>query len=260
MLMLAQNRAWFGAGNEGSAGEALSRFLAAQFLIANGLGVTDPGFALANSWMTSPRADYVNNVDVADHGIDAKTGCAILFIYYLHTQLGFSINEIVGAAAPELSGVYRNLTSHPGDPFPLFKLLLDRAYPGTTSIPGNNPDNPWPLPWPWGWADLNIAAGDGCPPAAGAPIAYLTDFVNQGPTARLVYRGTDNHLWELAYVGNDPNPHWECFDLNIAANGAPPTAETPVAYVTDFVNQGPTARLVYPGPSNHLYELAYVGG
>ncbi len=261
MFMLAQNRGWFGAGNEGSAGEGLSRFLAGQFLIANGLGVTEPGFALANSWMTSPRADYVNNVDVADHGIDAKTGCAILFTYYLHTQLGFSINEIVGAAASELSGVYRNLTGHPGNPFPLFKLLLDRAYPGTTSIPGNNPDNPWTVPWPWGWADLNIAAGGGvAPQAAGiTPIIYQTDFVNQGPTARLVYLGPSNHLYEMAYVGNDPNPHWGWADLNIAAGGAPPAAETPIVYQTDFVNQGPTARLVYLGTDNHLYELAYVG-
>jgi hypothetical protein len=25
-------------------------------------------------WMSSPRADYVNNIDVLDHGINAKTG------------------------------------------------------------------------------------------------------------------------------------------------------------------------------------------
>ncbi len=67
MFMLAQNKGWFGAGNEGSAGEGLSRFLAGQFLIASGLGVTEPGFALANSWMSTPRADYVNNIDVLDH-------------------------------------------------------------------------------------------------------------------------------------------------------------------------------------------------
>lgn len=112
MFMQAQSEGppaiagWFGAGNEGSAGEGLSRFLGGQFLIANGLGVTEPGFALANSWMTSDRLDFVNAVDPTDHGIDAKTGCAILFIYYLHTQLGFSINQIVAAAAGELSGVY----------------------------------------------------------------------------------------------------------------------------------------------------------
>ena len=145
MFMLAQNKGWFGAGNEGSAGEGLSRFLAGQFLIASGLGVTEPGFALANSWMSTPRADYVNNIDVLDHGIDAKTGCSILFIYYLHTQLGYSIKSIVAAGASELSGVYKNLTGDPGDPFQPFKGLLDTYFPGTTTIPGGNPDNPFPL-------------------------------------------------------------------------------------------------------------------
>jgi hypothetical protein len=145
MFMMAQNKGWFGAGNEGSAGEGLSRFLAGQFLIANGLGVTEPGFALANSWMNSVRADFVNNIDVGDHGIDAKTGCAILFIYYLHTQLGFGIKDIIAAAASELSGVYRNLTGDPANPFPPFRDFLNTFYPGTATIPGINPDNPFPL-------------------------------------------------------------------------------------------------------------------
>lgn len=37
--------------------------------------------------------------------------------------------------------------------------------------------------------------------AAEAPIVYQTDFAGQGPTARVVYRGTDHHIWELAYSG-----------------------------------------------------------
>jgi hypothetical protein len=145
MFMLAQNKGWYGGDNEGSAGEGFSRFLAAQFLIANGLGVTEPGFALANSWMTTSREDFVNNVDAGDNKIDKKTGCAILFIYYLNVQLGFSINELVSAASKNLSGVYKNLTGDSSDPFPYFKSLLDDAFPGTTSIPGPNPDNPYPL-------------------------------------------------------------------------------------------------------------------
>ena len=160
MFMLAQNKGWFGSGNEGSAGEGLSRFLAAQFLIANGLGTSEPGFALANSWMNSPRADYVNNVDVTDHGIDAKTGCAILFIYYLHVQLGFSINSMIAAAAPELAGVYKNLTGDASDPFPFFKQLLDNAFPGTTTIPGSNPDNPYPLGALSFWVDKSTFGRD----------------------------------------------------------------------------------------------------
>ena len=158
MFMLAQARGWFGAGNEGSAGEGLSRFLAGQFLIANNIGVTEPGFALANSWMTSTRDDFVNHVDVTDHAIDPKTGCAILFIYWLHVQLGYSIEAIIAAGASELSGVYRNLTGDTADPFPRFKALLDCAYPGTTAIPGPNPDNPYPIPatkgWVNGWGEL----------------------------------------------------------------------------------------------------------
>jgi hypothetical protein len=32
-----------------------------------------------------------------------------------------------------------------GDPFPRFKQILDSRYPGTTTIPGPNPDNPFPI-------------------------------------------------------------------------------------------------------------------
>ncbi len=147
MFMLAQNAGWFApdGSNEGSAGEGLSRFLASRFLVSIGQPPAMPGFGLANSWMNSPRDDFVNHVDPGDHGIDAKTGCAILFIYYLFTQLGFTIEEIVAAAADQLSSVYANLTGDGSDPFPFFKQLLDTAYPGTTTIGGANPDDPFPL-------------------------------------------------------------------------------------------------------------------
>ena len=193
MFMQAQGKGWFGAGNEGSAGEGLSRYLAGQFLIANSLGVTEPGFALANSWMASPRADYVNNVDPLDHGIDAKTGCAILFIDYLHTQLGFDTKAIVGAAATELSGVYKNLTGDHADPFPRFKALLDGAYPGTTTIPGSNPDNPFPIFPTWGHFDLTAAAG------ATSAVSEPSGYAFEGESRQhVVYRGADNHVHELA--------------------------------------------------------------
>ncbi len=113
-------------------------------------------------------------------------------------------------------------------------------------------------PSQWSFTDLNVAAGGGAPAAEG-PIAYTTDYVGQGPMARVVYLGTDNHIWELAY--NGPSSQWGVADLNVAAGGgvAPQASGLPIAYLTDFVNQGPTARLVYLGPSNHLYEMAYVG-
>jgi hypothetical protein len=99
------------------------------------------------------RADYINLTLEYDHGIDAATGCGMLFLYYLHIQLGFSIDAIIAAApgaskaASCLRGVYQNLTGDTGDPFPFFQQLLNNAFPPTqvASIPGPNPDNPWPL-------------------------------------------------------------------------------------------------------------------
>jgi hypothetical protein len=145
-FMRAQGLSWFGSGTEGSEGEGLSRFLAAQFLAVNGLGNPPAGFANSNSWLSSPsRADNVNNINPTDDGPDAITGCSLLFIYYLFTQLGFSINSIVAAGAPTLAGVYKKLTGDPSDPFPFFKQLLDWAYPGASTITGPNLDNPFPI-------------------------------------------------------------------------------------------------------------------
>ena len=112
MFMLAQSRGWFApdGSNEQSCGEGLSRFLAEQFLVSTGSGVSEPGFELAPSWLDSSispispiygsRGDFINVTREYDHGIDPSTGCSILFIYYLFTQLDFSINSII-AAAPE---------------------------------------------------------------------------------------------------------------------------------------------------------------
>jgi hypothetical protein len=142
---------WFGQGTEGSEGEGLSRFLGAQFLAVNGLG-TPPGnppagYANSNQWLqTTARADFVSNPKGTDDGPDAVTGCALLFIYYLFSQLGFSVNAIVAAGANPLSGAYRCLTADTTDPFLTFKQILDAAFPGTSTITSGNLDNPFPLP------------------------------------------------------------------------------------------------------------------
>lgn len=155
MFMLAQNRGWFAAdgSNEGSAGEGLSRVLSAEFLRKANLGFNEPGFDTAGLWLNSDRSDYVNHVDEHDHAPDAKSGCSTLFINYLSYQLGYDIRRVINAAAPELAGVYRNLTGAADDPFPAFKSMLDVAFPRTDGdgnpitsvVPGPNPDNPYPL-------------------------------------------------------------------------------------------------------------------
>ena len=144
-FMRAQGKGWFGTGTEGSEGEGLSRFLAAQFLALNGLGNTPAGFSNSNTWLGTSRADFVNNISPADDGPDAVTGCSLLFIIYLFSQLGFGVNAIVAAGAPTLAGVYRNLTGDPTNPFLLFKHQLDIVYPGTSIITGPNSDNPYPI-------------------------------------------------------------------------------------------------------------------
>jgi len=160
-FMRAQGLGWYGDHTEGSEGEGLSRFLARQLLDTNGLGAPPSGFDNANSWLSSSRADWVNNVKGTDDGPDEVTGCTLLFIWYLFSQLGFSIEEIVAAGAGNLGQVYRNLTGDTADPFPFFKRLMDTAFPGTSTITGGtNLDNPFPLGLLSFWVDKSTFGHD----------------------------------------------------------------------------------------------------
>ena len=161
VFMLKQNIGWFGAGDEGSSGEGLSRFLSRQFLDSNGLGAPPANFDVANQWLSSSRPDWVNNNDETDIKPNEKSGCATLFLYYLFTQLGFTVPQIVGAGADTLAEVYRNLTGDDADPFPFFKRLLDTAFPGTSTITGgSNLDNPFPLGILSFWVDKSTFGRD----------------------------------------------------------------------------------------------------
>lgn len=159
-FMRVLNNGWYGNKTEGSEGEGLSRFLAARFLVTNGLGLPPAGFNNSNAWLSSTRADFVNNINLSDDGPDASTGCSLLFIYYLFTQLGFNINTIISGAANTLGGVYRNVTGDTGDPFPFFKLLADNAFPGTSTITAADLDNPFPLGMISFWVDKNTFGKD----------------------------------------------------------------------------------------------------
>ena len=164
-FMREQGKGWYGANTEGSNGEGLSRFLAARILANNGLGFPPAGFDNSNAWMNSPRNDYVNNINASDDGPDAITGCSLLFIYYLFSQLGYGESQIVQGGARTPAGVYNNLTFDGGDPFPFFKMLVGSAYPGKITIPGSNLYNPFPIARPlqiwtwdgWGWGTFDVA-------------------------------------------------------------------------------------------------------
>jgi hypothetical protein len=137
MFMLTQGRGWFypegffHGGDEGSKGEGLSRFLGAQFLRENNLlgGVAPPNFTVTSLWLNGPRQDFVD-VNPDDHQPDPITGCTTLFLYYLFSQLGYSIDSIVAAASANLGGVYQNLTNSPAaDAWPSFSGLVNSHYP-----------------------------------------------------------------------------------------------------------------------------------
>lgn len=130
-----QNAGWdCGASN----GEGLSRVLA-----TDAYPTELNGFATAASWLDSAaRPDWVSNTAPTDQDPTAN-GCSVLFLNYLHSQLGFGWGAIVQAGAPTLAETHQNLTGE-NDGFDQFSSLLQMYYPlGTRS--GLTTDNPFPL-------------------------------------------------------------------------------------------------------------------
>lgn len=82
-----------GGGNEGDNGEGLSRFLARQFLVINGvLPSTMPvNVRTANQWLSTSRENFITGSDEPIIDITSPPagdlGCTTLFINYLNGQL-----------------------------------------------------------------------------------------------------------------------------------------------------------------------------
>jgi hypothetical protein len=90
------------------------------------------------------RPDFVNKTEPVDFNF-VSFGCALLFLYFLRTQLGFSMKAVVSAHASTLGGVYINLTKDQGGVHEFFNLLNARFPPGTAcDLSGSN--DPFPLP------------------------------------------------------------------------------------------------------------------
>jgi hypothetical protein len=242
-FMRAQGKGWFGQGTEGSVGEGLSRFLAAQLLATNGLGPTPSGSLNSNNWMQSPRSDFINNPQLTDDGPDAATGCSLLFIYYLFSQLGFSVNQIVAAGASTLAGVYHNLTGDSSDPFPAFRQLLEDSFPGTTPIPAVLGDNPFPLQLRGNEprSHCNSRA-----PSAAARTPNRLDVFWIGPDGGIGSTG-----WESGANNNEWEP-----DFPIARPGVA-RADSPIASLTRTVNR---LDVFWIGPDGGIGSTGWEGG
>ena len=106
------------------------------------------------------------------------------------------------------------------------------------------------------WSHADLTAITAAPAAADTAMGYTTDLAGQGPVARVVYRGADNHVHELSVAGGG---QWSHADLT-AITAAPAAADTAMGYTTNLPGPGPMARTVYCGTDNHVHELSVWGG
>jgi hypothetical protein len=128
---------WFRFG-EGNKGEALSRFLGAEFLhvaypfLTQSPSLMSGGFTSSSSWLNSPRSNFLEVNDDSIDPADPDVGGATLFLCYLHDQLGYSIQQIINAGAGHLSNVYENLTGRSWTTaWDTFSNLVNSHYPST---------------------------------------------------------------------------------------------------------------------------------
>lgn len=134
--------ATWNAGN--SDGEGLSQYLGilrfpAGHYLAYG--------SWSDQWLSSTRDDFVSAPKGTD-GDAISFGCALLFLLYLDTQLGFTPAQIVQAGSTSLAGLYTNLTGDTSNPFGFFLQLVDRKFAGTAIIGGGSgrvADDPFPI-------------------------------------------------------------------------------------------------------------------
>ncbi|MGZ6692875.1 MAG: hypothetical protein ACXVHQ_36390 [Solirubrobacteraceae bacterium] len=141
---------WFRTLGEGNKGEGLSKFLGAQFLLSAYPRVTEIPwlrypphgagmFTITDYWLNSARD---NQLEVNDEDItpDPVTGCATLFLFFLHDQLGFRIEDIINAGGGHLSNVYENLTHDSAtNAWGKFSALVNSHYPHSEIPPPQHP-------------------------------------------------------------------------------------------------------------------------
>jgi len=127
-------------------------------------------------WLNSPtRPDWVTQVEATDKNF-VSFGCGIVFIYYMHSQLGFPLGDIITRAGATLAETYANLTGAPTG-WEIFIELINAHFPkGTTYHPIS--DDVFPLPELRTFYDPNpITAGYGGTTQVSADISGKTELV-----------------------------------------------------------------------------------
>jgi hypothetical protein len=148
----------------GSNGEGLSRVLA-QAAYPNVL--ENLGYFSAPFWLNSRRPNFVGRTLPTDQNMIGN-GCAVLFLNYLHVQLGIGWDKICQAAAPVLAGTYKTLTGKTA-PFREFAALLESKFPKGQRTDLAT-DNPFPIRSAIQEPKDEAMLHEGAPPAKGYEV------------------------------------------------------------------------------------------
>jgi len=143
-------------------GEGLSRVLAGE----RNAHLGSLFVQTEQAWWSDGHADYVSD-DSADDANQDANGCATLFLYYLHTQLGYDWRAIVTTGGGALAETYQKLTGQ--DPASGFTDFLARLATleqgGVLNVPGSG--NPFPIS---GTAPIPMPQGSTQPDQQPAPV------------------------------------------------------------------------------------------
>jgi hypothetical protein len=109
--------------------------------------------------LPSPRQDVITTPDPTDKNWWSFGG-ALLFLYYLKTQLGHSVPQIIQKGGATLEETYRNLTGQTGG-FNAMNTLISRFFPVGSTPKFGDFEDPFPL-WDaglrqaWLWFDPDL--------------------------------------------------------------------------------------------------------
>jgi len=121
-------------------GEGLSRALAGE----RNANLGSLFVQTEQAWWADGHADFVSDNSADDRNADAN-GCATLFLYYLHTQLGYDWRAIVTTGGASLAQTYQRVTGQ--DPAAGFSDFLARLATldagGVLTVPESG--NPFPI-------------------------------------------------------------------------------------------------------------------
>jgi hypothetical protein len=134
-------------GKSGRAVDFIRSLLVAEadeVFIANDIykGVEPAGFISSNSWLNSPRANYVEHTYPSDTHYPS-IGCSVLFLNWLRFQLNRSWADIVASGGPTLGATYRNLIGK-STAWQDFQSIISAHFPAGKNY-NLKTDNPFPL-------------------------------------------------------------------------------------------------------------------